>query len=311
MAHELNIKNGALLGTLPALATTPTVYLTVDANGIISSRTLAQVTSDLSVSAGSSQWTTTGTAIYYNTGNVLVGTITDSGFKLDINGTARFANTITLATNTATVAPLHFIPTSAVLKTTAVAGDMEVDVNGFPYYSIQAASRGVIDTAQFITLTTAYTTPAGTANTLKQLFNSPAGGALTVVGSTTYFFECYFTLSALSATSGTFSFGLAGNATYTRILYNVIGLKTTSLTAQNALTSTYTVATASIVGSATGNTSTIGFAYIRGKIVVGTGGTIIPSITSSVAAACIVGNDSYFRLFPAGINTVQSVGNWA
>lgn len=210
---------------------------------------------------------------------------------------------------TATVTPVLYTPSGSVLNTTPVAGAREVDSNGFPYYTAQASQRGLIDTEQFITLTTAFTTAGGTT-ALQKLFNSPTNGSLTVAGSTTYFFECFFTLSAMSATTGTFSFGLAGTATYTRVLYTVTGLKA-ALTQATAITSVYTVATSSFVGSSTGNTNTTGFAYVKGKIVVGTGGTIIPSFATSVAAASVVGNDSYFRLIPAGLNTVQSVGNWA
>jgi len=37
----------------------------------------------------SQPWTVSGSNIYYNTGNVLIGTTTDAGYKLDVNGTAR------------------------------------------------------------------------------------------------------------------------------------------------------------------------------------------------------------------------------
>ena len=207
------------------------------------------------------------------------------------------------------VSPIQFTLTGSVLESSVDAGDLEVDSNGFFYYTQQNLSRQVIDCEQLITLTTAYTTAGGTT-ALQKLFNSPTNGTLTVAGNTSYFFECFFTLSSMSATSGTFSFGLGGTATYTRVLYNVTGLKTTAITAQAAITSIYTVATSSVVGGAA-NTSTLGFAYVKGKIVIGTGGTIIPSFATSVAAASVVGNDSYFRITPIGLNTVQSVGQWS
>jgi hypothetical protein len=114
----------------------------------------------------------------------------------------------------------------------------------------------------------------------------------------------------MSATSGTFSFGLIGTATYASIAYYSQGLKG-AITASAPLMSNQTAATAQIVGSATGNTTTTGYAYIRGKVVVSTGGTLIPAFALSVANAAVVGNNAYFRLTPVGINTAQSVGNWA
>ena len=88
------------------------------------------------------------------------------------------------------------------------------------------------------------------------------------------------------------------------------GLKA-AITNAAIITSVYTAVTGGVVGSTTTNTTTTGFGKITGKLVIGTGGTIIPSIALSVAAACVVGVDSYFRIWAAGTNTVQSIGNWS
>ena len=219
-------------------------------------------------------------------------------------------NGLKLGVGTSTITPISFTPTGSVLNTSAVAGSMEVDSNGHPYYTQQASSRQIIECEQFITLTSPYTTPTGTNNTLKQLFNSVANGRLTVSGNTTYFFECYFTLSSMSNSSGTFSFGLAGTATYSSVSYFSQGLKG-AITNTTPIMSNQNVATAAIVGSNTGNTTTTGYAFIKGKIIISTGGTIIPSFALSVAAAAIVGTNAYFRLIPVGTNTVTNVGNWS
>jgi len=243
-------------------------------------------------------------------GHLLINTTTNGTYFLDVNGDVNVTGKVSIAAGTATISPLDFTPTSAVLKTTPQGGDVEVDANGQSYYTIQNSNRGVILTEQFITLTTAYTTPVGTSNVLKALFNSPTNGTLTVTGSTTYYFECYFTLTAMSATSGTFSFGLGGTATYSSGAYFSQGLKG-AITASAALMSNQTNLVAAVIGSATANTQTVGYAYIKGKVVVSTGGTIIPSFSLSTAAAAVVGTNAFFRLTPVGINTVQSVGNWS
>lgn len=48
--------------------------------------------------------TTNGKVIFGGTGNVLIGTTTDAGFKLDVNGTARFSDTLSF-TNTSSLSP--------------------------------------------------------------------------------------------------------------------------------------------------------------------------------------------------------------
>ncbi len=64
--------------------------LVVDANGNI-----VPVTASTSV-VGISQWATNGSDIYYNTGNVGIGTSTPS-YKLDVNGNAHIASSLTLS----------------------------------------------------------------------------------------------------------------------------------------------------------------------------------------------------------------------
>lgn len=208
-------------------------------------------------------------------------------------------------TATASTAPLKF--TSGTNLTTAEAGAVEYD-GKVGYFSGESSQRGVVDASQFITLTGNYTTVSG-STALQKLFNSPTNGALTVGGNTTYLFECNFELSALSATAGTFSFGFLGTATYSLVRYIAIANKT-ALTVQTASSHTRgTVATAVVITAS--NTTTTGYAFIRGKLIVGNGGTIIPAFAVSQASAVVVQSGSYFTLQPLGSNTVQSVGNWS
>jgi hypothetical protein len=66
--------------------------------------------------------------IFANTGNLKLqngGTFTDDGFRLDVNGTGRFQNTLTLATGTTSIAPLKLI--AGTNLTTPVNGSFEFD----------------------------------------------------------------------------------------------------------------------------------------------------------------------------------------
>lgn len=64
----------------------------------------------------------------FNSGNFKLqnaGTFVDDGFRLDVNGTGRFQNTLTLATGTTTIAPLKL--TAGTNLTTPVNGSFEFD----------------------------------------------------------------------------------------------------------------------------------------------------------------------------------------
>jgi len=192
-------------------------------------------------------------------------------------------------------------------KLTVSGGDVARigDASAYQYYQPNATTQtGIIPAYQFITLTTAYT---GTSTTsFQQMFNAPANGAVTAAANTTYFWECEFSLSSMSTTSGTFSFGFLGTATFTRARYWALALKGAT-TPTGVLIMTNTAAAA--ISAAT--TTATGHAKVRGKIVIGAAGTIIPAFAVSVAAAAVVGVDSYFRIWAVGSNTVQSVGNWS
>lgn len=213
-----------------------------------------------------------------------------------------------LATGTATTAPLEYTLAGSVLKTTPIAGDFEADANGISYYSHADSSRGVMHAEQFISLTGTYTLTSQTA--AQKLFNSTTNGAITVKAATTYYFECFYSLSSMSATSGSFGFAIGGNATLTSINWTSQAIKATTLTTAATLQTTYNT-TAANTSIATAGTTTSGYAKITGIIRVNAGGTIIPQVSLGVAAAAIVGANSYFRIIPIGTNTVTSVGNWS
>jgi hypothetical protein len=219
--------------------------------------------------------------------------------------TARNLMVLPAGTASAGDAPLKF--TSGTNLTTAEAGAMEYD--GKVHYSTHAASeRGVAKSVQHIQLTSNFTTAGGTT-ALQKAFNAPTNGALTVAANTTYGFEFLWNASTMSATSGTFSFGLGGTATYSRVAAFCIARKTSAATGTAGNFTMITAATATVVTGA--NTTTTGHMSVIGQIVIGSAGTIIPSFATSVANATVVLAGSYFRIWPLGADTVQSVGNWA
>ena len=166
---------------------------------------------------------------------------------------------------------------------------------------------GVVDIEQFISLTTAYTLTSQTA--LQKLFNATTNGALTVLAATTYFFECSFDLSAMSATSGNFGFGFAGTATITSLRYSSDAQKSSAIgTPSNGQTTIGIASTAT--GLVTASLITTGTAFITGIIRTNAAGTLIPSVSLGIASAAVVGVNSYFRINPVGTNATTNVGLW-
>lgn len=221
----------------------------------------------------------------------------------DGNGNASFGATVTPGAGAATYPPLKLL--SGTLMTTAAAGAAEYDGTCF-YATAQASSRQVVDAEQFTTLTSPYTLTSQTA--AQKLFNASTNGALTVQGSTAYWFECFFTLSSMSASSGSFGFALGGTATLTSQMWETEANKAALATAASAQN---TVNTAANTAIATATTNTTGWAKIWGKVRVNAAGTLIPQVSLGVAAAAVVGADSYFRIWPAGASSVTTAGNWS
>lgn len=208
------------------------------------------------------------------------------------------------AAGTTTYAPVKF--TSGTNLTTAAAGAQEFDGSCF-YATAAASSRQVTRNEQFITLTSAYTLTSQTA--AQKLFNATTNGTITVQANTTYYFECEFDLSSMSATSGSFGFALGGTATISAQKWTAVAQKAAAI--GTAATAQITVNTAANTTLATASTTTTGSCFIKGKIRVTTAGTIIPQVSLGVAAAAIVGVDASFCIWAEGSNTVTNVGNWS
>lgn len=168
------------------------------------------------------------------------------------------------------------------------------------------ASSGMVDAEQFCTLTSPYTLTSQTA--AQKLFNASASGAVTL-GIGTYFFDCFFMLSGMSATNGSFGFAIApGTATISGQAWQTEANKAALVT---AAASQNTVNTAANTALTTLTTNTVGWAHVWGKLRISAAGTVIPQVSLGFAAAAVVAADSYFRIWPVGSNTVTTFGTWS
>lgn len=239
----------------------------------------------------------TGTVKITNPTNTTTSVVT-------IDGTQTLSNkTATLSAGSTSVAPLKF--TSGTNLTTATAGAQEYD-GVVPYFTSVASSRQAINAEQFLALTSTYTLASQTA--AQNLFNLPTNGALTVAASTSYQFECFFSLSSLSTASSSFGFAFGGTATLTSQAWDTSGAKSAPATASAPSITFNTAANTAIVGVSITST---GFARIRGIVRINAAGTLIPQVSLGTAAAAVVGVNSYFRIWPIGSNTVTTLGNWS
>jgi len=233
--------------------------------------------------------------------------IFDTSGRLGIGVSPSAFLTLKAGTATAGTAPLKF--TSGTNLTTAEAGVLEYDGTVF-YADVAASTRATIVAQQAVVLNTAYTLTSQTP--AQKIFNNTFSGAVTLpVG--TYFFECFYSLSSMSATSGSFGFALvAGTATFTQQWRSEAQKGTATLTTATATQTTYSTAANTTI--ATASVNTVGWAYISGVINVTVAGTIIPSVSLGVAAAAVVGVGSYFKVNAVNSSnstTNATVGNWS
>ena len=185
----------------------------------------------------------------------------------------------------------------------AVTGTLEFTSPAF-YLTPATSQRGVALADQFILQQGIYTLTSQTA--AQKLFGVTTNGAVTLVAGT-YEFECVFSLSSMSATSGSFGFALGGGATFTQYWWSIAN-KATLATAANGQVTFNTAANTAI---ATASTATVAFARCTGVLVVATGGTVIPQVSLGIAAAAVVGIGSYFKIRALGDSAATSVGNWS
>jgi hypothetical protein len=211
-------------------------------------------------------------------------------------------------TAVAGTAPLKF--TTGANLTTAEAGVVEFDGDVF-YSTPKNSSRGVSPSEYFIALTSNYT---AVNNALSQkVFNNPPNGTITLAGSTSYMFEGQYNISSTGVNPATLGTSFGGTATVTSISYTAVTTKAAvGVNVQATFSSFVTTAanTTVTISNSTNNVTVIIHGIVR--INSGGGGTFIPQFQFSTAP----GNDptialnSYFKIYPVGTNTVNSVGNW-
>jgi hypothetical protein len=215
---------------------------------------------------------------------------------------ATFTGSVVTAAGTASLAPLKL--TSGTNLATPVSGAFEYD-GVVAYFTVAASERGVLPAEQFQVLTSAYTLSSQTA--AQKLLNATTNGAITLaVGA--YKFECIFSLSSLSGTSGSFGFALGGSATFTQS-WEAIATQSATLAAPTSPTATFNIAANTTLTAPT--TNTYGHAIIKGIVRVTVAGTIVPQVSLTVAAAAVVGANSYFKASPLGASVVIDVGAWS
>ena len=242
-----------------------------------------------------------------NDGHLLIGTVTNSTYHLDINGDAN-ANKINIAAGTATRCPLDFTPTSAVLKTTPIAGNTEVSSDGKLYYTHNTSERGVIDAFQFFKPNAIISLVSQTA--AQPIFNTITNGAVTLKSATNYLFEVLIYITGMSTTSGTFGFAIGGTATFSTIAWQSLGSKVNNIanTASHQSTFNVTTSNATLV---TASAFATGYVRIWGSCRVLAGGTFIPQISLGVAAAASINPQSYFKITAISDNLTDYIGNWS
>lgn len=194
----------------------------------------------------------------------------------------------------------------------ATTGTFEFENPAF-FMTGATSQRGAVLVDQYTVLQATNTLTSQTA--AQALFDVTGSGQVTLVAGT-YEFECQFSLSSMSATAGTFGFALGGGATFTQYWWalarkaaftNTAG----AVTLATAVTTTYNTAANTALTDATASTATTAFARIHGVVIVTVGGTLIPQVSLTQAAAAVVGIGSFFKIRALGSSAATTSGNWS
>ena len=185
----------------------------------------------------------------------------------------------------------------------ATTGTLEFTTPAF-YLTPATSQRGAVLVDQYIIQTSPYTLTSQTA--AQKLFNAVSNGTVTLVAGT-YEFDCVFSLSSMSSSSGSFGFAFGGGATISQYWWSSANKATLATAAGGQVT--YNTAANTAIATAT--TATVAFARIGGLVTVTVAGTLIPQVSLGVAAAAVVGAGSYFKIRALGDSAATSSGNWS
>ena len=296
-------RQGYLFGFGPgdSAAKTPVAAIGNPSNGVIEFNNGSMVSGGGSYADIKAAGPTFSAAMTYG-GITLSNSVTGTGSM--VLSTSPTITDLALAAGTTALPPLQF--TSGTNLTTAAAGAVEYDGTIF-YNTNSASNRGLAPSVQYCMLNNAtYTLTSQTA--AQKLFNTSTNGAITLPTGL-FEFECFFSLSSMSATSGSFGFALGGSATKTQ-LWQSTALKNAAGAAGATGQTTWNTSAANTT-MITANTTTTGWAHIRGSIRVSVSGTVIPQVSLGVAAAAVVGTNSYFKITQIGSTSTATIGNWS
>jgi hypothetical protein len=194
----------------------------------------------------------------------------------------------------------------------ATTGTFEFENPAF-FMTGATSQRGAVLVDQYAVQQATHTLASQTA--AQPLFDITTNAQVTLVAGT-YEFECQFSLSSMSGTAGTFGFALGGGATFTQYWWalarkaaftNTAG----AVTLATAVTTTYNTAANTNLTDTTSSTATTAFARVHGVVIVSVGGTLIPQVSLTQAAAAVVGIGSFFKIRALGGAAATSSGNWS
>lgn len=241
-----------------------------------------------------------GLAVNWANGEI---TLTGGGDQLVVDG-----GSLVVDIGTATVPPLLFDPTGAVLMTTAGIGAVEMDATNF-YATTDAGNRGYLPVRHFIRNDAGRTYTSNVSS--QAIFNSPTNGRLTLETGT-YLFDgllSFGSMDAAAASNRLINILGAGTATVAAWVWQAIGQDGATGTAA-ASSSSHMITSTSPASVITGVASATMMVALKGTFEVTGAGTLIPSTTMAVAAASTLSIGSWMAFERIGTTSVVSVGQW-